>query len=121
MTIERVSTIFTGHSLDLKDIVAISPVKIETKVASDWPMVTRKIFLEIFCRENVTIRYDYFEVRFLRGTATEKQKQDFQTALDTLWENRDELIRQWAKKTGKMIEASIKLKEPIEPPAADVD
>jgi hypothetical protein len=83
-----IEEIFTGHSLALEHIRAISPLMKALRGQS------RTMYVEIYLKDNATLRHNHF-VQQLFGYVDEEQKTAWKKAYDELEPQRLQLIERW--------------------------
>lgn len=87
------TTLFTGHTLDLTDVVAIGPLMQQNK-QHQWFEYRRTLCLRIFCKHTVTIQHDHLAQEIANKPSNE-QADAWKKAHDTLRDKREDLILQW--------------------------
>lgn len=87
------TTIFTGHTLDLTDIVAVGPIMASQKTSH--PFLKRTLFLEIFLKGGTVLRHDDVTQTILGGEPTSQEADRWRIHHDLLEEQRTKLIDQW--------------------------
>lgn len=87
------TTIFSGHTIDLADIVAVGPIMMERK-GTLGSIYTRTMYLMIFMKHSVNLRHESFIQQIIAEPEPE-QKQQWTSAHDELIEKRQELINDW--------------------------
>jgi hypothetical protein len=95
------TTIFTGHTLNLTDIVSVGPV-MQLRKYDGYASTRRTLFIEIFCKHGVTLKHDAY-VQNVFSQPTQEEYDDWDKQFQALTDKRFELIEQW----GQALELSI--------------
>lgn len=88
------TTLFSGHTVNLNDIRAVSGVMRQVKSAQPFSYVS--LFVEISLRDNVSIQHEAIKLQTFYGNGLEpEQKVKFDSAFDELTRQRDQLVAEW--------------------------
>ena len=87
------TTIFTGHTIDLTDIVSVGPIMAAHKPSR--PFIRRTMYLEIHLKGNTTLRHEEFHQTYWDGQIEPQQAEAWQLKHDHLNVDRTKLIEQW--------------------------
>jgi hypothetical protein len=95
--IEPVRKIFTGHTLDLRDVLAISDIMTEWKPVQgmNGALYWRKMFIEICMKHGTTIRHDAISQQVMPSMIVEKQAKKWSDCLKQMEPQLAELLKDW--------------------------
>jgi hypothetical protein len=82
------TTIFTGHTLDLRDIVAVGPI-MQEKDGEDACM-----FIKIYLQHQIVIKHVHHKT-FLRLFNEKETAKLWDIRLEDIMAKRDELVQEW--------------------------
>lgn len=88
------TTIFTGHTLDLTDIMSVGPCRTETG-PSGISGTYKTLYIEVFFKSGSSIRYNFFYSSYLNAPNAFELK-GYREAVATLEKLRTKLVEHWA-------------------------
>ena len=89
------ATIFTGHTLDLASIEAVSHIQVATS-ENGLGMVIRKLFIVIYLKSGNFLNHTFFENKYLGRALSESERVEYNEAVDKFKVLRSDLLEQWA-------------------------
>lgn len=99
----QIEQIFSGHALDLRRIVAVSNVMMDSRPQANQVYTDRTMYLEIHCEHGTVLRHNQLIQTVVIGMVQKKEVKVWRDNYEELSQKRYELLMRWSEVTGNSL------------------